>query len=448
MFKMTWAKLIVTVAFGVGLSACGGGGSGDVVVPVKNVPLSVSASTAVSLQAGTTTTYKINGGGSGSSFVHYSVSSSNESAATASVNSDVITVSGKAAGSGKIVITDSASNSVSFDFAVTAASPLPFKVNAPAQVKVSAGGTMSFDIVGGVLPYSTASSNQAVVSSSVSGSKVLINGVTQGTSNIVVFDAIGSSFPVSVLVGDDQKPSTALYSTSPTNLTLNNGKTVNYLVGGGATPYAVSASNPTVIAASISGNSLSISSTAAGSSDVIVTDANGANLKVAVQVSDVTPVALFTTAPVSLIMTPNSSASYSVKGGTPPYSASSGNISALTSSVAGETLRIDALAAGTGNVVIFDSTGKSVSITVVVNTGITQFYMTAPALVNFKTGQVETYQLYGGKAPYTAVSGNTSVATVSVNGSDLTVTGKAVGTASILIRDSLGSIINSNVIVN
>ncbi|MFD2270640.1 hypothetical protein ACFS07_04545 [Undibacterium arcticum] len=80
---------------------------------------------------------------------------------------------------------------------------------------------------------------------------------------------------------------------------------------------------------------------------------------------------LFTTAPSAVTMTSGGSATYTVGGGTAPYTATSGNTSAVTTTLAGTTLTINSIAAtsilaGAVPIAIVDSTGKSVTINVTV----------------------------------------------------------------------------------
>ncbi|WP_169170273.1 hypothetical protein [Acidovorax sp. SRB_24] len=78
-----------------------------------------------------------------------------------------------------------------------------------------------------------------------------------------------------------------LFTTAPTDITLNAGTSVTYGVGGGNPPYTATSGNANVGTASMSGTTLSLNSIAAGKSPVVVVDSRGKiiniNLTVAAQ---------------------------------------------------------------------------------------------------------------------------------------------------------------------
>lgn len=436
------------------ISACGGGAGGaggassDVVVPVKGAPLSVTAASAISLQSGDSTTYKISGGGGGSKFATYTASSSNDKSLSVSINGDILNVVGKSSGSGSIVVSDGVSSPVQISFTVTAASsPLPFKANIPANLSLAVNGVGTYDIVGGVLPYKVASSNPGVINATITDSQVTLLGVSQGAGNIVVFDATGAAISVATLVGGGEKKPSALFTTAPQSIYVKPNSVNNYLIGGGVPPYIAVSSNTAISNARMIDSLLAVTGVAVGTSDVVVTDSQGAPIKITVNVATAPVKAFFTTAPQTVYITGTGSVSYSISGGTPPYSASSGNISLVQASASGNTLNLSGLASGNGTVVVFDSNGQSIPIQVIVNGGLTPISSAIPSAVTIKTNEMVTYSISGGQAPYTVVSGNTSVATAIVNGSVITITGKTAGTTSVVIRDSATSIISTSVTV-
>lgn len=447
------SAVAVAMILSAGLTACGGGGGGtgtsDVVVPVKGAPLVVSAASAISLQSGDTTKYKISGGGGGSAFATYTASSSNPNAATVTLNGNDLIVTGKGAGTGNIVVVDNASNTVSFGFTVTpASSPLAFKVNIPSPLNLDVNGVGSYDIIGGVLPYTVASSTPGVVNATVNGSKLTVLGIAQGTGNVAIFDGTGATITVSTLIGGGDKKPSALFSTAPSAVTIKPGSNGSYLIGGGIPPYVAVAANNAVVSTSFTNSLLTVTGLSAGVSDVVVTDSIGTNLKITATVSSGPVKAFFSTAPQTVIITPSAGGSYTINGGTPPYTATSSNATIISSTISGSTLNISGNASGSGNVVVFDANGQTIQIQVIVASGIAPLASTAPSAITLKAPEVGTYDISGGKGPYTAVSSNTTVATASVSGTSLTISSKAVGTASIVIRDASGSVVSTTVTVN
>ncbi len=105
--------------------------------------------------------------------------------------------------------------------------------------------------------------------------------------------------------------------------------------------------------------------------------------------------------------------------------------------------------------------GNTVSVTVTTPSGLATTFayqimqVSAGANVNTATippsvnaGSSGTLLVVGGFGPYSAVSSNAAVATVSVSGSNLTVTGVATGDATIMVADSLGDVATYSLHVN
>lgn len=145
---------------------------------------------------------------------------------------------------------------------------------------------------------------------------------------------------------------------------------------------------------------------------------------------------LYTTAPAQVSITPGTNAVYTIGGGNGTYTATSSNTNVITASVNGNSLTVTGVAPGTANIAITDTAGDKVTIAV---TTISQaLFTTAPEGVSITPGTSAVYAIGGGSSPYSAASSNTNVATVSVSGNSLTVTGIAPGTANINLTDAAG----------
>jgi len=75
-------------------------------------------------------------------------------------------------------------------------------------------------------------------------------------------------------------PSVALFTTAPTQVTLNAGTSVTYGAGGGSPPYTATSGNANVVTAGMSGNTLLLTSVAEGSTDVAVVDSLGKTVNI------------------------------------------------------------------------------------------------------------------------------------------------------------------------
>ena len=318
--------------------------------------------------------------------------------------------------------------------------------NAPASLTVGVGSAQAFNIYDGTPPYTAVSNNAAIAVAGVNGSQLTLGGVTPGTAEITIRDEVGATVTVSMSV----RPVLALYTNAPPPVTVAIGASPVYTVGGGTPPYTTAtSSNPSVATVTLAGSNLTVNGKSAGSANVVVFDSTGASVTVAVTVPTTAAVALYTNAPSPVTVAIGDSPVYTVGGGTPPYTtATSSNRSVATVTLAGSNLTVNGKSAGSANVVVFDSAGASVTVAVTVPViAIVALYTSAPSPVTVAIGASPVYTVGGGTPPYTtATSSNLSVATVTLAGSSLTITGVGVGSANILVLDSAGAPVT--VIVN
>jgi hypothetical protein len=224
-------------------------------------------------------------------------------------------------------------------------------------------------------------------------------------------------------------------------VTLPNASSATYVIGGGTSPYSATSANTSVAAVSVSGSTLTINAGTSGSTTVTVRDNAGHTIPVSVTVAPAFN--FFTTAPSAVTVAVNSTATFSVGGGVPPYVATSGSPGVATASISGNTLSIKGLSNGTAPVVLRDAALTTIPITVTVSPASSlSLFTTAPATgLTVAKGTNTTFAIGGGAPPYTVTSSNTSVASVVLSGSSYTITGVANGVASLSIRDSAGTAI-------
>lgn len=436
----------VLVVIGL-LQACGGSSNRDQltaatpVTPTTSVSLFTSAPSSITFLAGGTAGNYAVGGGT----PPYAASSSNAAVATVSLSGTSLSVKPNTVGTATVLLLDSVGAKIEFTVTVGSGAQVPaLRTTAASAITLDAGGFTSFVISGGVAPYLSSSSNTASVVTGVSGNTLAITArQTAGTAQVLVIDATGTQVAIAVTVGS--ATSQALFTTAPSSITMASGAgPSSFTVGGGAPPYAASSSNAGVATVSVTGSTLSISPGASGSAGIVVLDSLGAKIELAIVVtSTVQTTALRTTAASAISMANNGVGSYLISGGTPPYLTSSSNSSVVTSAITGgNTLAITAGAsAGTAEVLVIDTAGTQVSITVTVGTsGTLALFTSAPTNVTMSSGAAPaTFSVGGGTPPYAASSSNTGVARASLSGTALTISSVSVGSATVSVVDALGS---------
>lgn len=443
------AGSVVVSVNGSQLSISGGGGGGSTVVVSDNLGATVSikvtvgsgldlfttAGASVTVGVGATSTEFTIGGGS----QNYAISSSNTGVATVGISGNRFVINGVAGGKAIVSVRDSVGKVVAID--VVVGSPNALFTSAGPDISVAVGGVQTFLVGGGSTPYAVSSNNTGIATASVSGTTLTIRGVVAGSAIVTVSEATGTSTKINVTVGS---PPSALFTTAAAALTLSLNETSVYTIGGGIQPYVVSSNNTSSVNASIVGNRLTISGTATpGVAQVIVTDAAGKVVPIAVTVSNGPAIALFTSAPGAVTVSPGASPTYSVGGGSGPYSATSSNVSVATASVSGTTLTISGVAAGSANVVIRDAVGATAQVTVTTAAVAVPPLAVLPSAASGNAGDTLVFTLTGGTPSYKVTINNPSVAsiapvTVTNSGGTFTAVLLNAGTTTISILDGAG----------
>ena len=325
--------------------------------------------------------------------------------------------------------------------------PPPLFTTAPASLTLAVGSSQDFTISGGKAPYTAVTNNASVAVGGVDGTSLTLGGVSAGSAEITVRDALGATSAVSVTV--NTKP---LFTTAPPSITVATGSSPIYTIGGGIAPYTATSSNASVATASTSGPSLAVTGVAPGSASVLVRDSAGAAVTLAVTVPSTSALPLFTTAPPSVTLAVGTSTTYTIGGGSGPYTATSSNTSAVTTSLSGTSLTLRSVANGAAIVQVRDASGATVSISATVNA--TQMALN-PTTVNAFIGDIVYSAISGGTPPYNVVQGFPDAAEVTIgvlvgstftpnaNGSILRVVVKqTVASGIIVVRDTNGNSAN------
>jgi hypothetical protein len=302
---------------------------------------------------------------------------------------------------------------------------------APASLTLTLGTAQDFTVGGGTAPYTAVSDDTSTAVGGISGTTLTLGAVKAGTAVVTLRDAKGATSAVSVTV----KPARALASSIPPTLTLavGNAGAQAYSVTGGVPPYTVVSNNPNVLSASLNsaGNGIVLTGLATGAAIVSITDDAGNSLSSNVTVTPTSTVPLFTTAPSAVTIASKSTTTYSIGGGTAPYTATSSNESAATVVQSGNGFAIHGVAPGAATIVIRDALGSTVSVAVLVSN--TQLTLN-PAKANTFIGITNYAYIIGGVPPFTVLSGFPSVASASI--------GTLSTTTGVFTPDSNGNVLN------
>lgn len=331
---------------------------------------------------------------------------------------------------------------------------------------VAAGQTVTINVAsyftdpdGDALTFTAASSNAATASVSVSGSVVTVTAAARGIATVTVTarDPGGMSAQLTFTVTVPNQAPVAVDAVPAQSIFVGDTASVDVSAyfndpDGDALSYSVANSDATVVSASVAGSVVSLTAITQGISTVTVTasdpDGLSAEQDIAVTVPNRAPTAL-DTIPATTLLAGNTLEFDLARYFTDPdgdsltFTAASANVGVASVESVGSTLTITARAPG--------STRVTVTVTDPAGMAIQQlFAVTVPNREPVAVGRipgrsVEPQQAVtvdvspffddpdGEVLSYSAASSNRGVATAAIAGATVTLTGVAVGTASITV---------------
>ena len=462
--------------------ACGDGGTRSPTIPptppANRTPTASAAIPDLSVEEGAQATVNVSGAFSDpdGDALSYRASSDPSSVATASVSGSSVTVTGEAPGSATITVTATDPGNLSatqtFEVTVTstnraptASDPIPDQsVEEGAQVTVDVSGAFS-DPDADALSYEATSDAPSVATTSVSGSDVTVSGEAPGSATITVTATdpgnLSATQTFEVTVTSTNRAPTA--SDPIPDQSVEEGAQATVDVSGAfsdpdadALSYEATSDPSSVATASVSGSDVTVSGEAPGSATITVTATDPGNLS-ATQTFEVT-VTSTNRAPTASDPIPDQSveegaqATVDVSGAfSDPdadalsYEATSDAPSVATASVSGSDVTVSGEAPGSATITVTatDPGGLSASQTFEVTVTSTNRAPTASDPIpdqSVEEGAQVTVDVSGAFSDpdadalsYEATSDAPSVATASVSGSDVTVSGEAPGSATITV---------------
>ncbi|WP_423457054.1 hypothetical protein [Ottowia sp. VDI28] len=405
--------LALLVALGV--ASCGGGGGHDGTTGNNNSLRMSPLLSNVSLPVGYfSEVAKISQG-----VKPYYVLSSDASVSAWLLDDDTLVVSGNAAGTSTVAVQDSSINQTSLSLTVTVKGKA-LGNSIGNTLTLAAGESRTFTITGGMAPYTISSNNNSVatVTDPVNG-VVTVTGHLKGTATLLITDDSGATQQMTVTVAG------ADFSVSPSTGTGKVGTEMFFSIIGGAAPYTVSSTVPSVASVAITGTSVRVVYLAEGKTTLTFKDATGQSFVVDLTATVEAPPVL-SLSPSSGTGQAGSSLVFTIVGGTGPFAASSSNPSAATASASGTSVNVSLRAAGTSTITVVDAKGQSSSAGVTVTAAPTTPALTvtpSTQTVQENSTALVNYQISGGVAPYSAAvaSGDATIASASVAGTTLIV---------------------------
>ncbi len=275
-------------------------------------------------------------------------------------------------------------------------------------------GSVDLTVSGGTGPYTYAWNNGATTED--------LSGVAAGTYNVTITDAVGCTTTASAIVGE---PTLLAGSAVATDALCNGDSTgsIDLTVSGGTAPFTYAWDN--------GDTTEDISTLAAGTYNVTITDANGCTATASATVGEPTLLAGSAVATDALCNGDSTgSIDLTVSGGTAPFTYAWNN---------GDTTEdISTLAAGTYNVTITDANGCTATASATVNepTALGLSDTVTDVLINGQSTGAIDITVSGGTGPYT-FAWSTGATTEDI-------TGLVAGGYSVTVTDANGCTITDS----
>ena len=261
---------------------------------------------------------------------------------------------------------------------------------------------------GGSRPYTATSQNPQVALASVSDNLLSVAAVQGSTSpvTITVTDAKGARTTVAVTVTN--APAQGGFSLSAREVSLQPGALRSVTITGGTPPFTAVSLQPLVVAVGVNGQVVELGGQGEGvDAEVRIVDAKGVTQVLMVTVAAPPPTAsglpLTSNMPTTLAMRPRRSQTFTLIGGTPPYTASSSNPALVTPTVRGAALVLQPAAAGQAVLSVTDHLGQTLTQPVTVAASVAPLALSASALTG-TVGSTLDVVVSGGLPPYRALT--------------------------------------------
>ncbi len=328
------------------------------------------------------------------------------------------------------------------------------KVEGSTAVVLAPTELKRLEVSGGTRPYSAASSNTTVALAFANDGLLTVAAVRGDTTpiTVTVTDAKGAKAAVNVTVTNS--PQQGTFSLSSEQVSVRPGATVDVRITGGTPPFSATSLSSHIATGTISGNTLTVAGIAEGNdAEVKVFDSKSVTQTLLATVAAPLPSAsglpLTSNLPANLTLRPNNSSTYTLGGGTPPYSVVSNNTATIRPSVRGAALMLSTGVSGNGTVTVSDTVGATLTQRIFVQTtsaplSLAQTSVTGTRLTTTDVG------ISGGMPPYKVLTNSTSVIANGslIDGDVLRINMLNVGGPSLLsVSDSEGSSVSVSVSV-
>lgn len=236
-----------------------------------------------------------------------------------------------------------------------------------------------------------------------------------------------------------------LFTSAPSTLNVEVGRSADFTIGGGKPPYSVSSSDSATATAGLQGSSaFTVAGARGGSAVITVKDSQGNAVAINVTVGSSAP--LFTTANteasgITVAVGDSAAKNFAIGGGVAPYTVTSSNDAVVTVERPSlDLFRVTGIADGNATLTLRDSAGAVISLRVTVQSRASTQLLVSPATASGTVGDSLSFVILGGDPSYSIQVNNEAVASYEPMPTGFKVTLRRAGVTDVTVRDSKGQL--------
>ena len=305
------------------------------------------------------------------------------------------------------------------------------------QITTAMGSSFGQSELGQAVGGSLASILDALVNKFLGSGLSALGGIGNSSSPVDTWSYNGNTLGGTNIVGSQDL-------NIPTSVSIKTGSTTpGTAITGGIAPYSIKTQPDSAYAtAKIDGSNLTVTGIAIGQTSVTIKDSSSpvktATAQITVTKNGTLAIDFSNPSALKNISVDMSGTNIDLSGGIQPYHITtlpSSNVAMAT--ISGDTLVIVGINSGTTPIVLQDSSSSPKVVNLQITTGSESPISATPQSASVSAGSSVNITLSGGIPPFTAtIPPNASIATVSISGSIISVTGLSSGTTLMTIQDS------------
>ncbi len=372
----------------------------------------------------------------------YLFNNTNPSVVNVSISGNQVNVSANSNGSTVFTICSGNSSNCASVYVTVQSNSTQLLTFSQSTVTVATGQTVPVSIYGGSGSYTIMSnSNAGVIQANISGSTLSLygnSGAGQTSITVCTTDSISCGI-INVTIGTTNSSSLSFSQTSPV---ITTGQTLTVTLSGSSGSYTISSNtNPSSVQANISGSTLNLYGSSYGSATIVVCSSTGSCQSLLATVSSGGGGGAISLNQSNLILAVGQTVGVIVSGGSVPYSLIPNTSSNVRTSLSGNIVTVTGVSAGSATVSVCSAGGGCIALSVIVNaSGSGTTVSTTPGFnqssVVLSSGQNTTVAILGSGGYYVAANSNSTVASASISGSNVVISGIQNGTTVLTICQS------------